>query len=396
MHSHLSSLPAIVIVAFDRPASLERILGSIARADYAGYQDIPLVISVDKSDCAEVLEIAEAFVWKYGTKRVIAHEENEGLRNHIISCGDLTEEYGAIILLEDDLYVSPAFYDYAVQAMAFYGVDETLSGISLYSYDLNEHTTMRFCAIDDGFDTYFIQTASSWGQLWTKAQWSGFRSWYAANAHLKVNQDDPLPDNVINWGEKSWKKYFIKYMVFEKKYFVYPRVSLTTNLGEVGTHTRTEFANNRVSLAIRRKTYEFSHFGDSICVYDSHYELEARCLKLLNDDLAQFDFECDLYGIKRLDKVKSKYLLSIRDCTSPILSYASKQMPYELNMVFDFAGGFFHLGKVDDFEGIPLRKQFTQLKGLHKDLGWRRYGLLFLRGLWERIIDKIKIDQVAT
>ena len=382
--------PTIVVVAFNRPKSLERILGAIARADYEGYRDIPLVISIDKSDCAEVSEIARNFAWRHGPKQVIEHEMHLGLRKHIISCGDLTERYGAVIVLEDDLFVSPAFYDYAVQAMQFYSDEEDVSGISLYSYDFNEYARMRFWPIDDGYDNYFIQSASSWGQLWTSRQWDGFKQWYTSNVRSSVSQDDPLPDRVIGWPESSWKKYFIKYMVLENKYFVYPRVSLSTNFGDAGTHRRVGSISCQVPLSLKRKAYNFGHLGTSASIYDSHYEMESRCLKLYNRDLVQIDFASDFYGTKDPSKVGTEYLLSVRECTSPIASYSMSHVPHELNAIFNIKGDFFHLGRVSDFGEVKQQKRLAQLRHLHKDLGLRRYGLLFLTGLLECLGLRIK------
>ena len=121
---------AVIVVGYNRPDSLGRILGSLKLAEYGGEQ-VPLVISIDHSGNEEVIRIAEEFSWPYGTKRVIAHKKRLGLRRHIISCGDLTGEYGAVMILEDDLYVSPDFYRYASQTLERYGEDFRIAGISL-------------------------------------------------------------------------------------------------------------------------------------------------------------------------------------------------------------------------------------------------------------------------
>ena len=97
---------AVVVVGYNRSDSMRRILGSLAKADYKE-KDIPLVISIDHSGREEVEQVAREFQWNYGPKEVICHKERLGLRKHIISCGDLTRRYGAVMILEDDLYVSP-------------------------------------------------------------------------------------------------------------------------------------------------------------------------------------------------------------------------------------------------------------------------------------------------
>src|SRR4051812_782733 len=101
----MATNPAIVISAYNQPASLSRLLASVESAIYTA-ADIPLIISIDKSDEPEVRAIAEAFHWKHGDKRIILHEAPLGLKQHILSCGNLSLVYGAILLLEDDLLVS--------------------------------------------------------------------------------------------------------------------------------------------------------------------------------------------------------------------------------------------------------------------------------------------------
>ena len=121
---------AVVVVGYNRPDSMRRILNSLAKAVYQE-KDIPLVISIDHSGIEEVAQVAREFQWNYGSKEVICHKERLGLRKHIISCGDLTEKYGAVMILEDDLYVSPDYYNYAMSTLKKYGEHPKIAGIGL-------------------------------------------------------------------------------------------------------------------------------------------------------------------------------------------------------------------------------------------------------------------------
>lgn len=116
--------PAIVVVAYNRSKSLERLLCSIASANYVDYSNITLVISIDGGGTGECEQVANSFQWEYGEKRIICHNENLGLKRHIVSCGDLTKQYDSIILLEEDIYVSPYFYDYSVRTASYYQSEE--------------------------------------------------------------------------------------------------------------------------------------------------------------------------------------------------------------------------------------------------------------------------------
>lgn len=394
--SNSSELPAIVVVTYNRTESLKRLLDSIDRADYTGYENVPLVISVDKSDRSEVLDLAKSFVWKHGSKEVIEHNVNLGLRKHILACGDLSDQYGAVIVLEDDLLVSPAFYDYAVQAMNFYADADEVGGIGLYSYNYNDWVRLPFIPLDDGYDNYFFQCATSWGQLWTRKQWQGFKQWYEINSNSLFENDRLLPNSVKQWPQSSWKKYFVAYLVYENKFFVYSRTALVTTFATVGTHVKNATMEYQVPLLLQRKRFRFSYFEKSLSTYDVFYELLPRCLKALNRELEELDFECDFYGTKLLENIKTKYLISIRECKNPLKSYSIHQLPQELNVVFDAAGNFFNLGEVSGFRGISQRTQGAQFIALWKGIGMSRCWDLYFRFLFSRLKQKLKLAQVRT
>jgi len=154
--------PAIVAVAYTRPHSLDRLLGSLDAAQYPAGTQVPLIISIDHGDNQDVLALAEAFDWRHGEKQVIYQPQNLGLKAHILACGNLAEQYGAVILLEDDLYVSPQFYQFSLQSLAFYDDDPLIKGISLYNHRANVHAdNLPFIPVEDGNDVYFMQMPAS-------------------------------------------------------------------------------------------------------------------------------------------------------------------------------------------------------------------------------------------
>ena len=165
--------PAIVVVGYNRPESLARLLRSLGQALYDG-REVTLIISVNKADRPEVANVAAGYVWPLGEKRVVMQPQRLGLRQHILQCGDYTSEFDAIIVLEDDLYVSPLFYRFARQALQEYGNDDHIAGISLYTHLWNVNCSRPFLPENDGTDAYFHQFAQSWGQVWNRRMWNGF------------------------------------------------------------------------------------------------------------------------------------------------------------------------------------------------------------------------------
>src|SRR5690625_1023767 len=158
----------IVVIAYNRDLTLKRLLNSLDQANY-DEDNVDLIISIDKTNNSSVYQIAEKFEWRYGSKIIIKREENLGLRKHVLTCGDLVLKYDGLIMLEDDLVVSPAFYQFATEATLFYNNDSNIAGISLYTYRISEFSNLRtFIPMQDDSDIFYMKVPSSWGQLWTK------------------------------------------------------------------------------------------------------------------------------------------------------------------------------------------------------------------------------------
>ena len=375
--------PAIIIIAYNRPISLNRLLNSLDVANY-DENDVPLIISIDYQASKEnkkVLKIAENYNWKHGIKKIIKHSKNLGLRAHVITCGDLVNIYDNIIVLEDDLFVSPYFYKYANDALKFYNKTESIGGISLYNHKRNFLNTIPFELIPDSNDVFFLQIASSWGQAWSKKQWLGFKNWYN-------NQPDDatcvLPLEVKNWPESSWLKYYICYLIWTNKYFVYPNKSLTTNFGDNGTHNLDNNAEYQVPVFFGNK-YTFIDIKKSINVYDVYFELLPSRLKLLFPKFNNYDFSVDLYGKKNLNKIKSKFILTSKYyLKKPLLSFGLELKPSILNILFEIQGDVFNFGEKDNF------KNTTSLKIYDYKFFNYYYSKLPMKSLIKLIIRRIK------
>ena len=151
---------AIVAIGYSRLDGLRRLLDSCNRASYA-VEDVPLVISIDASGNKEVYDYARNFQWNHGVKYVNIEKKRLGLKKHILQCGDLTRHFKGVILLEDDLYVSPDFYNYACISMNKYGDDENVAGIAFYSNEFNGFLGIPFHPLNNGSDCFAMQAVCS-------------------------------------------------------------------------------------------------------------------------------------------------------------------------------------------------------------------------------------------
>ena len=320
---------AICCITYNRCKSLKRLLHSLEAACYN--VTVPLYISIDKSDTNDVEKYADLYQWKFGPKIVIKHKENLGLRRHILSCGDLLDDVDALIVLEDDITVSPAFFVYAQQCVERYFDDDSIAGISLYGWSMNSHNFTPFTPIRTDSDVYLMQLAQSWGEVWMKKQWKDFISWYHT-PESKFNESKHLPRSICYWSEKSWLKYHIKYCIEKNKYFVYPYVSLSTNHSEIGEHNKQNNTLFEVPL-LRDVKYAFNL--NPAVKYDAYFENENlyEVLGIERNDLC-----IDLNGNKG-NREKKRYWLSMRKTGyKPVQSYGLESKPIEVNIIDNVEG----------------------------------------------------------
>jgi hypothetical protein len=260
-------------------------------------------------------------------------------------------------MLEDDLYLSPCFYKYAIQALDFYRNDEKIAGISLYSQKYNETARKPFEPVNDGNDVYFMQLASSWGQAWTKNQWDNFYQWYNEKKFLEKDKNN-IPKNIRNWPKTSWKKYFNKYLIETGKYFVYPYVSLTTNMREKGVHAKENSNILQVPFYICNfKKYKFSNLANSISVYDSFHENTK--LKSYIKNIRENKLIVDIYGTKE-EGNNEKYLLTTKIINKEIInSYGLKMKPHDLNVIENIRGKDIFLYDMSRYSCFKSDKKFN-------------------------------------
>jgi hypothetical protein len=320
----------ICCVAYNRVNSLRRLLCSLKAADFD--EPVTLIISIDKSDSTEVEEFADSYQWIHGEKRVIKHSENIGLRRHVLSCGDLLNEYDALVVLEDDITVAQSFYTYVKQCVEKYKDCMDCAGISLYNFPLSYHNCLPFIPVHSDSDVYMMNCAQSWGQVWMKKQWFEFRKWYATH-NEEFGYLPHLPKSICSWPKSSWLKYHTRYCIEENKYFIYPYISLSTNNGDSGTHNKTSSSLFQVPLLEGAK----SVFKLTPSVrYDGFFE---------NMNLADYigvnpDELCvDLYAEKGNREKKRFWLTSSHERYKIINSYALELKPWDVNVKNNIEGG---------------------------------------------------------
>lgn len=327
---------AIIAIGYNRLESIKRLLSSIFNTDYLG-DKVDLIISIDNSGSNILIDYVKTLSWPHGKKTIVTHDKRLGLKKHVLKCGDFTKQYNYVCVLEDDLYVSPRFYEFAKQSIKYFNENKIIAGISLYSHQWHPYVNRPFMPIQDGYDIYLLQVASSWGQIWSKNSWENFTTWLEDKTDEYLHSD-LMPSAVSNWSSKSWLKYHNRYLVDSNKYFIYPKYSLTTNFSDRGEHADVNTTYQVPLLLGKNNNLKLPEKIDDLLKYDSFFEYKSLSNYV---GIKEDEIDISIYGNR---KRKKRYLLTTEICNFKVIkSFGLKLRPIEANVVLNVSGSGIYL-----------------------------------------------------
>jgi hypothetical protein len=239
----------IILFVYNRPEHTRKTLDALLACKEAGESDLFIFADgpkpgTDGDAIAKVRALTDAI---YGFKSVtrVYRENNLGLANSVkAGVDDVLQQYDRVIVLEDDIVVSPAFLAYMNGALEVYKSINEVFAISGYSFYSN-----RFFP-----KNYALGVMSSWGWGTWGNRWKSL-TWDAAALYKNVSLSSGKPfdfagfsyskllrlqvDGAIN----SWAIQFYANMYLNNGVCIYPGNSLIDNIGfdGTGTHSSTSF-----------------------------------------------------------------------------------------------------------------------------------------------------------
>lgn len=345
----------IIILAFNRLYSLQRLMISMIDAARAfnSSAPIPITISLDADASPEVIHFSENIFSRFYTISIIKHTQKMGPDQHNLWAMQQSEISENVMILEDDTMVSPSLFFYSSAILAALADDPQIAGFSLYDYERNEVAIYPFMKLQDGNDIYYYQRASSRGMLLTKAQWLRFKS-------CKITETGiDLPEFYRRWDDSIWEKKFNAYLIQENQYWAFPRQSITTNFGEPGAHVSKSICRHafqsKLSNSIKSE-YKLCTVPESKAVYDSYGE--PTCIPGFSNN----EITSDIFGIRNLSLVKTKYVLTGRFTSQSIEAYSLDLMPPEMNIIAHLRGSELKVTETQFITETYLSKLKWQLK----------------------------------
>ena len=253
----------VVILAYRRLASLQRLCRSLEQAYYFGDQ-VDVMVHVDAgadadsmAGAAAVATFVNEWTWPHGRKTLRQRTQHAGLVLSVVEAWTPTSDDEFAVLLEDDVSVSPQWYDWAKRAVLTYNygprsarLSGQLYGVSLYTPRLLElqQPRRRFDAHTELAQRppacpFLFPVPCSWGSVYFPRHWRQFQD-YMARVLLKVEPPYTVPGSASNGWAASWKKHFIELVHQRRWVALYPnfanQTSFSTNHLEPGEHIGTD------------------------------------------------------------------------------------------------------------------------------------------------------------
>lgn len=149
----------IILFVYNRLWHTKQTVEALQKNDLASESELFIFSDGPKPGAEEkVKEVREYLKTITGFRKVtiIERDTNWGLANNIIDgVTKIVNEYGKVIVLEDDLVTSPGFLTYMNEGLKIYADEEQVASIHGYIYPLKHPERLP--------ETFFIRGADCWG-----------------------------------------------------------------------------------------------------------------------------------------------------------------------------------------------------------------------------------------
>lgn len=263
----------LIVMTMNRAESLQRLLNSIRSAYYEADR-VDLDIWIDRLDSTAPLNrnisgVVTGFSWPFGAKTIYTRRQPGGLYQQWMYTWDLNSPGDVAVILEDDLEVSPAFYQWLKIARSKYGNNADVGGYTLQRSVLRPRKPppgvyQGHLRLPADVTVFKYRLQGSWGFAPEREKWREFLRWFEEKRMLG---EKPYVDDLITtaWykgqerggdiAKTMWTQWWIKF-VDERNYFcvtAWPRkgTALAANWKEPGLHF-AKTKNTRIDHPIYR------------------------------------------------------------------------------------------------------------------------------------------------
>jgi GNT-I family len=290
----MSKLAPVAIFAYRRPDHLRNTLDCLTRCE--GFRDSPVLVYCDgprdDSETDMVMATRKRAREMLGDRAEYHFSEvNLGLSRSIITgVTKVVNRFGRVIVVEDDLELSPDFLSFMNRALDRYADEERVFQVSGYQFDVPE---FKYTV-----SALFLPFAASWGWATWKRAWDQFdpmaAGWEAIRADKNLRQRFNL-DGTYDYAtmllrqmaglRDSWAVRWYWTLFKAGGLVLFPPVSLVRNTGFDGSGTHGQGLLRNFSTGALA-THSDIALPDTVRVDDGSYDAVKKILRQQNGGLA--------------------------------------------------------------------------------------------------------------
>lgn len=249
MSNHTKKAP-IALFVYNRPAHTRQTVEALQKNALSKDSDLIVFSDAPKSAVqAEAVNEVRQYIRQidgFKSVKIVERETNFGLARSIIEgVTRLCEEYGRVIVLEDDLITSPHFLRFMNDALDMYEDEDRVMQISGFTYPIERMEE----------ETFFLRLPLCWGwATWDRA-WVHFRK--SDDVMLKFDRKMRRAFSFNNtyhfWSQlesnkkgilNTWFVYWYAALFLKGGLTLYPGKSLVNNIGMDGSGVHRMATNN--------------------------------------------------------------------------------------------------------------------------------------------------------
>lgn len=263
----------ILVFAYNRSEHLRRTLTELAKCPEASVSELFIFCDGPKDNnnttliarVAEVRAVASDSIWldKFAEVTVFESSHNKGLANSIINgVTKVLLEHSSVIVLEDDLLVSPDFLTFMNESLKFYAEVNEIGSISAFS-------SLERLPKDYHLDVYKIQRNCSTGWATWKDRWETIcwddkpleQVWNNRKLRRELNQNGSDRTSRIkrqlDGKIDSWSIRFGVWQLLTHRYTIYSADNRVFNIGLDGSGVHSG-KNDTINMSYLESPKSFS------------------------------------------------------------------------------------------------------------------------------------------
>jgi len=263
------NLAPIVLFVYNRPWHTQQTIEALQKNQLASESELFIYRDAAKAkqDQDKVQEVRDYVHLVDGFKKItiVERDKNWGLAKSIIDgVTAIVNQYGKIIVLEDDIVTSPHFLRYMNDALDYYQDEDAVMHISGWNYPINT----------DGLpETIFLRGTSCWGwATWGRA-WQNFEKnpqelseTFSKEDRYKLDYDgaagmwSQVTGN-LSGKLNTWAIFWYASVFKVNGVCLHPATSLVENIGHDGSGVHCG-ASDMYNVVLSDKSV--AHFSDDV------------------------------------------------------------------------------------------------------------------------------------